>query len=368
MILDVLVIGGGPAGAAAAIRLAEDGARVMLVERERTPVHKVCGEFLSGEALSYLERLGLDLVGMGALPLQRVALESCRNMNALPFPAMSLTRRRLDDQLLRRADASGACVRLGCQVERLERSRALWHATLAGGEQITAGAVFIACGKHDLRGHPRPKGKQPGMIAFKMYWHLSAEEAGSLEHAVELFSFPGGYGGLQPVEDGLVNLCCLVQGNAFRKLGGRWEALLARMRSSSCYLRQRLCHAEPQLEKPLTVSSIPYGFLRQVSDGLWYLGDQAVVIPSFTGDGISLALHTGALAARMYLQGEPASFYQSTVAKQLYRQVAFATGLSKALVSAPRLSMWAACVLPGMFQTIAHETRIDPGMWTANIP
>ncbi|MBC9179664.1 NAD(P)/FAD-dependent oxidoreductase, partial [Pseudoroseomonas ludipueritiae] len=107
---DALVIGGGLAGAALAQQLAAAGRDVLLLERQQGPHDKVCGEFLSGEAVSYLRRLGLDPAALGALPLESLAIAGrggarcCR----LPFPAFSLSRRRLDEALLAHAAAAGA--------------------------------------------------------------------------------------------------------------------------------------------------------------------------------------------------------------------------------------------------------------------
>ena len=70
----VLVIGGGIAGAALAIQLSQSGQKVTLVEKTAGPHHKVCGEFLSHEALGYLAGLGIDLVRHGAVPITTVCL------------------------------------------------------------------------------------------------------------------------------------------------------------------------------------------------------------------------------------------------------------------------------------------------------
>lgn len=356
------MVGGGPAGAAAATQLARAGVAVMLLEREPTSQHKVCGEFLSGEALAYLQQLGADLQGLNAVPLTtvRIAGRTGYIERTLPFAAMSLTRRCLDEHLLALADRAGVDVRRGCTVDRLERCNSGWCATLANGQQLSGRDVFLATGKHDLRGHPRAAGRQPGLVAFKMYWHLSAAEHDALGNAVELVTYSGGYAGLQPVEGGCANLCCLVQGDTLRCLGKSWNALLSHMLQASPHLRQRLAGAQSLLDRPLTIASLPYGFVRQHSDGMWYLGDQAAVIPSFTGDGMSLALHTGMQAAQHYLQGSSADTYQQTLAAQVARQVSVATVLSKALVRVPQVCLVVPRLWPAAVDRIARLTRIDP--------
>ena len=71
---DVVIVGGGPAGAAAAIRLAEAGRNVVVLERTAGAHHKVCGEFVSVEALGALARLGLDPAALGAVPIDRLRI------------------------------------------------------------------------------------------------------------------------------------------------------------------------------------------------------------------------------------------------------------------------------------------------------
>lgn len=351
---EALVIGGGLAGCAAAITLANAGRDVLLVEREADPKHKVCGEFLSREALAYLSALGVDVASLGAAPIRTVGLNGS-SQTSLPFAAMSLTRRTLDEALLQRAHTAGVRVLRGRSVEALQPTRAILDAS----ETVDAPAIFLATGKHDLRGQPRPAGRQSSLIALKMYFRLAPAQAALLDGRVELILYPGGYAGLQPVEDGAANLCCLIDRDAFAQLGSRWDALLAHMTAHSPLLNQRLDATTALLPRPLAISSIPYGFVRRDTGGPWHLGDQAAVIPSFTGDGMSIALHTGVLAARMFLDGRTASAYQRRAYRQLSRQVALATWISRGMVQQPKLLTTAARLLPGALRMVAAGTRIS---------
>jgi flavin-dependent dehydrogenase len=360
---EVVIAGGGPAGSAAAIELARSGCSVVLIERESQPQHKVCGEFLSHEALKYLRLLGLGVEGVGAVAIRsvRLACQGGVGEAVLPFAAMSLTRRRLDEELLRQAEGAGARVLRGCRVQAIEREGDGWCAVIDRAGSVSAGAAFLATGKHDLRGRARPKGKQSDLVAFKTYWRLAPEQAAALEGHVELMLYRGGYAGLMPVEEGAANLCCLVERAELQRLGGRWEHLLAAMQEDCGLLRERLRGGEAVLEKPLAISAIPYGYVREDSDGLWALGDQAAVIPSFTGDGMSIALHSGCLAAAMYLRGETAERFQGQLRRELSRQVGLATRLSRGLVWRPSRSvlMGAVGVWPGVLGVVARSTRIS---------
>ncbi len=360
---EVVIVGGGLAGCAAAIEIARAGRDVVLIERESRAQHKVCGEFLSREALKYLEGLGLDVADIGAVPISAVRLACGARLSEakLPFQAMSLTRRRLDEELLRLAAEAGATIMRGCGVQALEREDAGWRARVEGAEPVLADAAFLATGKHDLRGRPRPKGKQSNLVAFKMYWKLLPEQAAALDGHVELMLYRGGYAGLQPVEEGAANLCCLVERAELQRLGGRWEPLLGAMRQQCGLLRERLRGAEALLERPLAVSAIPYGYVRDSSDGVWALGDQAAVIPSFTGDGMSIALHSGCLAAAMYLRGDSAKQFQKRLHRELSSQVALATMVSRGLVWRPSRGAFTGVVgfWPGVLGVVARRTRIS---------
>ena len=153
---EVLVLGGGVAGCAASIALARKGRSVTLIEREPTPRHKVCGEFLSGEALEDLHALGIDVASLGAVPIDYVRLAAARRAAEapLPFRAASLTRKALDTALIAKAVTAGVRVERGRSVQSLSRATAnLWQATLDDGTTYEAPTAFLATGKHDLRGH-----------------------------------------------------------------------------------------------------------------------------------------------------------------------------------------------------------------------
>ena len=95
--VDHLVIGGGPAGAMVALRLAAAGRQVMLLEKEPGPHHKVCGEFLSREAVQYLHQAGISPFDLGGAAIGKVRLSSGNKVVAslLPFGAVSLSRSAL---------------------------------------------------------------------------------------------------------------------------------------------------------------------------------------------------------------------------------------------------------------------------------
>ena len=115
---DVVIVGGGPAGSACACVLASKGLSPLVLERESEPRHKICGEFISIEAQGILAALGVDLQSLGGALIGTVRLVFEHEIveTTLPFEGIGLTRRALDEALLRQAEASGARVRRGVVV------------------------------------------------------------------------------------------------------------------------------------------------------------------------------------------------------------------------------------------------------------
>ncbi len=351
----ILVAGGGLAGAAAAIRLARAGQCVTLVERTTGPAHKICGEFLSREALADLAALGIDPLALGAHPIThlRVVRGAATARVRLPFRGLGLSRYRLDEAMLDRAAASGAEIRRG------ETFRLDGHGTHT---------LFLATGKHDVRGIPRRhSASAERLVGFKSYFRLSPSQQRALAGHIELLMFPDGYAGLQLVEDGLANLCLLVDRARLDHSGGAWPALLASLQQDSGHLADRLADATEQLERPLAIARTPFGFVHRPGRAdparIFRLGDQAAVIPALTGDGMSIALHSAALASRIHLAGGDAALYHRTLHRDVAGQVRRATALYAAGTrpAGQRLLMAAAALLPASIRLLTTLTRVKQG-------
>src|SRR3569833_1550070 len=119
--------------------------------------------------MGYLDRIGVDPRALGARPIHRVRLHTGHSSvhTELPFSALSLSRRTLDEALLKRATTAGAYVRRGAFVERLVRHGDTFCIQLSEGKQIQSRNVFLGTGKHDLAEIPRGKGSHPYLVGFK---------------------------------------------------------------------------------------------------------------------------------------------------------------------------------------------------------
>jgi menaquinone-9 beta-reductase len=361
---EAVVVGGGLAGAAFAIALARQGRPVVVLEKTTGAHHKVCGEFLSAEAQALLARLGLDVWQLGARPAGQLGLEFAgRNERMkLPFRGAGLSRFLLDQALLDAAARAGAQVIRGATVTRLEyeQNSAVVHTAT---QRLPASHVALATGKHNLRGLPRP---QAPTVAFKMQLGVTPAVAAMLEDLVQLAMFPGGYAGVCLVEGGIATICWVIDRDAADEAAITWDAHAAFLAQRSDFFAKLLAGATPLWDKPVAVAAIPYGFLRRdvISDAVYPLGDQLVVIPSYTGDGTSIALYTGITAARAVLSGQSAGEFQAKAIAKLKPQIAWAKVANVAFVNATaqrvtaavaRVAPWA---VPGLARFVVNRTRL----------
>jgi flavin-dependent dehydrogenase len=168
-----------------------------------------------------------------------------------------------------------------------------------------------------------------------------------------------GFGGLALIENNTANLCFVVRQRRMRKLGG-WLELLSAVFNEVPSVARILNGATQCWPRPLAISPIPYGYIAKSSGGIWRLGDQAAVIPSFTGDGMSIALHTAELASEMFLSGKTPDEYLDCLQTQLHFGMHFATTLSRMMVTSTGRLLAPAflSLVPGAIGWIANHTRI----------
>lgn len=350
-----VIAGGGVAGAAVACLLGPDA---LLVEREAEAHDKICGEFLSWEAQAYLRRLGLDVAQFSPAVIHSVRLvHGARCAEArLPFTGLGLSRRVLDEALLAHAAAAGATVLRGHAVRGVHEAMV----DVDGHGRIAAGSVFLATGKHDLRGVRRVLREQPDdLVGLKMYFRLAPGQQAALDGHIEVLLFQGGYAGLQMVEGGRANLCLLMDRARFQAAGRSWAGVQAGLESECAHLALRLAGALPLLEQALSIFRVPYGYVHAPGPadrpGLFRLGDQAGVIPSFCGDGVSIALHSAfaAVAAQ-----DDSAGYHRRLQGDLRGQIGRAAALYRLGRAAPGLVTGAAQLWPGALRWVARLTRV----------
>lgn len=332
---NAIVVGGGPAGAAVAIRLARGGRHVLLVDRQSMPRPKVCGCCLSATAMAELRGLGClaDEQGrlLGAASLERVRVVAAARSVTLPMPpGGTLSRESLDSQLVQMAGDAGAAWLPRVDVMGVaEDSGTAPTVTVACRPQADrhAGQVFLlraeaAVIATGLADHVRVPGSASRTIApgsrIGVGTTLAAGAidlpAGELMMAVGR----GGYCGIVPLEDRRLDVAAAIDreriaaagnigaavGEILREAAGQaaWVAPACEALASATYL------ATPPLTRSAAAVAGETGRILRV-------GDAAGYVEPFTGEGMGWALAGGRLAATALLESPtPAAAYSRSFA------------------------------------------------------
>lgn len=346
---DVAVVGAGPAGSAAAIELARAGARVLLLEKSTFPHHKVCGEFLSPEVAAVLAELGCSDVLAPAAHIesgQVLTPSGCLLDFRFQVPAHGLSRWSLDAGLARHARAAGAVLQERTEIAFAEGG------LLASrdGRRFEARAVLLACGRHSVL--------NPARTTDRACFGFKAHYCGAWPPRLHLHFFPGGYLGVSPIEDGQVNACAMVRRELLKDADSVVEGVVGKKLKRAT----EFVFAGPLLPGWQTCP-----------EHMLTAGDVAAFLDPFIGDGISLALRSGRLAARHLLAqlrgGDPqrvAVEYARDLRRLCGRQVAVSRllrlGAGTPLLEVPvtRLFATSAALRRGLFR-ITRGNLAAPG-------
>ncbi|MGB8887588.1 MAG: NAD(P)/FAD-dependent oxidoreductase [Candidatus Korobacteraceae bacterium] len=357
-LFDLAVIGGGPAGSSAAITAARLGARVVLLEAREFPRHKVCGEFVSAEALGVLAGLLREAPSAKSLfdnapVMDRTRLlRGNRSLEAPVVPAaLSITRYDLDAALWKAAQVAGLETRANCEVVASDGDGPFRLQTSDG--ELGAKALVVAAGRWSQFTADRSMPPGPKWIGLKAHFHESRPL-----RSTDLYFFRHGYCGVQPVAADLVSACAMVRSDRATSL-------------------QEVFALHPQLAKraagwkavtqPVSTAPLIYRPPQATRGNVIFVGDAAAFIDPFAGDGISIALRSGEAAGQSIgrlLAGEltlaeSVAAYRAEYARQFVPLLSAAARV-RSLMSLPEFAKPAAFELlrfPGVIPFFMRKTR-----------
>ena len=381
--LRIVIAGAGPAGSSLAIRLAGVGYSVTLIERENFPRHKLCGEFISPECLRHFEDLGVSaaILSRGGERISKtIFYESGGRGITIPSTwfgssgsALGLSRAEMDLHLLQRARILGVDIREGTSVTGViqdgQKVSGLKLRSQEGNSSEVSGSIFIdATGRAAIltkfinrRSGNRDKPRKGDIIGFKSHLHETDLEKGRCE----IYSFPGGYGGLMNIEDGLANHCFLTTAEVVRDLGGNADAIVSDHVLVNVRARETMQNAKAAGEW-IAVSIDRFGPAElSPAPNVFAVGDAGAFIDPFTGSGILMALESSEIFARCLIDApdELSYRYPSAHRDRFARRMRLSSFLRHASLS-PKLAkffIFALGLAPKAAHFVARSTRPTKG-------
>jgi flavin-dependent dehydrogenase len=288
---DVAIIGAGPAGSTLAALLAARGVRVTIHDRDTFPRDKLCGEFLSYDALPVLEPLGVidEIDRAGSPHIERCRVVGARRTYefALPHSARGVSRLFFDDLLLRTAAQRGAKRADGVTVTSLEELDAkivvgAWGRWGRFDQQLHRGFVT----DHSHRN-----------FGFKRHYIRGTGYGVRGTNTIDLYAFNRGYLGVNAIEGELTNICGLVHASRLTGLKGRWDAFIETIRREHPRLEELYAQHEPAQDGYLSSEPVIFRSRSAVEGGVFMIGDASGVIDPLTGNGMAMAIQSALLVA-----------------------------------------------------------------------
>lgn len=300
MLYDVAVIGGGLAGLSLAIQCANQQYKVILFEKEEYPFHKVCGEYISLESWNFLKRFGVDLEGLN-LPLIKTLQLSDPGGKAytfdLPLGGFGVSRFSLDNMLYRIAVAKGVEVCTNNKVNNVEYKEN--HFIITSTEKTVrakvAAGTFGKRSNFDIKWSRDFTLQKPNALNNYIGIKYHLRYAHKPDH-IYLHNFYKGYCGLSKIEDGKSCLCYLTTAQNLKNCGNSIPELQEQILYKNPIIREIFTSAEFLYQQPLAISQISFNKKSQVENHVLMLGDAAGMISPLCGNGMSMAMHSSALA------------------------------------------------------------------------
>ncbi len=312
---DIIIIGGGLAGLVAAIELGKVY-KVLVLEKDAFPRHKVCGEYVSNEVLPYLQSIGIDPIAKGAKQIDRFEISTHDGKlikSKLPLGGFGMSRYALDNLLFTEASEYSEIVIETCSQVEFKENHFLM--TTKGDTQYKAKYVVGAFGKRSLLDKTLSRKfiqKKSPWLAVKAHYQYNFEE-----NVVALHNFEGGYCGLSMIENNAVNACYLTTYTSFKKVKNITE-FQQKVMSANPFLADFFIKAIPLFEEPLTISQISFENKKPVENHIFMIGDAAGLIHPLCGNGMAMAIHSAKLLSDVFSKND---FHSRTELEKKYATI-----------------------------------------------
>lgn len=297
---DIAIIGGGLAGLALSVQSAKAGYKTILLEKEQYPFHRVCGEYISLESWSFLERLGLPLSQMNVpiiKTLQITAPNGKLFQTALPLGGFGISRYKLDHELVTIAKAAGVTVLEKAKVTDVQFKENSFQIRSAV-DNLQAKLVAGSFGKRsnlDVKWNRSFIQQKPNKLNnyIGVKYHIKTNHSSD---TIALHNFENGYCGISQIEHDQFCLCYLTTAKNLKQHDNSIEQMQGQVLFKNPHLKKIFTEARFLYESPLTISQISFDNKSQIEDHVLMLGDAAGMITPLCGNGMSMALHGSKMA------------------------------------------------------------------------
>jgi flavin-dependent dehydrogenase len=314
---DIAIVGAGLAGLSLSILLAKEGYEVLVLEKERFPFHRVCGEYISFESWNFLEELGVPLSDWN-LPVIKALLVSAPGGNlmehSLPLGGFGISRYKLDNYLAGLARHAGVHLLEDTKAEDIRFSDGLFSivGSTSGKQNIPfaceASVVVGAFGKRsniDLKWERRFSQKKPNKLNnyIAVKYHVRSNQP---PNQIALHNFESGYCGISRIEDEKYCLCYLTTAEILGRCNNSVQQMEAIVLQRNPHLKKIFTESEFLFESPLTIAQISFDKKELVENHVLMVGDAAGMITPLCGNGMSMALHAAKIVfekIQPFLQG-----------------------------------------------------------------
>ena len=298
---DVIIVGGGLAGLTSAIHLSTRKKRVLLIEKNEYPKHKVCGEYISNEVLPYLNSLGINPINEGAKQITKVHISTTKSnliKGELPLGGFGMSRYFLDNLLVKKAHLNGVQI-LKDTVDSIHFKKDSFTITTKSSGVFQSKITIGAFGK---RSSLDQKMKRKFIQKKSPYLAVKIHVKGVFpENLVALHNFKGGYCGVSKVENNAINVCYITEYRSFKKHKNITD-FQEQVVFKNKHLRKIFKETSPVFEKPLTISQVSFQTKNPVEDHIIMCGDTAGMIHPLCGNGMGMAISSAQLASIRILQ------------------------------------------------------------------
>ena len=296
---DIAIVGGGLSGLISSILLSRNGFKVVLLEKNEYPFHRVCGEYISNEVIPFLEENDLFPAAFSPAKIDKLTISSTNGFSfqtSLDLGGFGISRFVYDQWLASKARDSGVELHEKTMVSAIDQVDNSWEINTSAKTVFKAKMVISAHGKRSKIDQTlnRPFLKEHSPYVGVKY-HVKTDYPADM---ISLHNFKGGYCGFSKVEDDLYNICYLTHRDHLKE-AGNIDSLESNVLFRNPHLKELWKNSEFVFDKPEVINEISFKPKALIHNGLLMVGDAAGMITPLAGNGMAMAIRSATILSKV---------------------------------------------------------------------